>query len=82
MVEKDTVIKRTARGFKILLGKLKEGYLKLVNSNVVQNIKENNDKANPNEFMPNYTEQFSSDDNYQWSMFEEDKKSKKKSDII
>jgi hypothetical protein len=78
--QKDNPIKRTARGFKILLGKLKEGYLKLVNSSVVQNIKDNNEKSDPNEFMPNYTEQFSSDDNYQWSMFDE--KDKKKSNVI
>lgn len=43
--KKESVIKRMLRGFKFM-------YNKLANSNYVQNMKENEKSADPNEFMP------------------------------
>ena len=42
---KDNIFKRIGRGFKVM-------YMKIVNSNYVQNIKAEQETANPNEFLP------------------------------
>ena len=43
--EKDTTGKRMLRGFKMMCSKIKDGYIKLVNSQAVQNIQANNESS-------------------------------------